>query len=188
MRPVPPARLLCIALVVGVACHHAPPPEVEPVAASRPSSDDAAARARLDAARTEADRRAREATVAAASAIIGAQLYFDFDKATLLPADVSALDAKLPVLRAHAGVRIQIQGNADDQGTNEYNLALGQRRAAAAKRYLVTNGVDTDRIETVSYGEERPVCGEDNVSCWHQNRRDEFVIIAGAATLASANH
>lgn len=183
------ARWLLVALVVGGACHHAPPPDAAPVVAARPNTNldaqdrarrDAARRdsmARADAARADADQRARDA--AAARATIGEPVYFDFDKAELLPPAIAALNAKVPVLHSHSRVRIHIEGNADDRGSNEYNMALGQRRAASAKRYLVANGIDVSRIETVSYGEERPVCRAETESCWHQNRRDEFVISAG---------
>ena len=74
-------------------------------------------------------------------------------------------------------MRIRIEGNADERGSDEYNLALGQRRAAAAKRYLVERGIDASRFDLVSYGEERPVCTDHNEDCWQRNRRDDFVIV-----------
>jgi peptidoglycan-associated lipoprotein len=84
------------------------------------------------------------------------------------------------VLQARPDVRIRIEGNADERGSDEYNLALAQRRSAAAKRYLVARGIADARIEVVSFGKERPVCQEHVESCWQQNRRDEFVITTGS--------
>jgi len=80
-------------------------------------------------------------------------------------------------------VAIRISGHADERGSSEYNLALGQRRAAAAKRYLVERGVAESRVETTSFGEERPACTSADESCYAQNRRDEFEITAGGPNL-----
>ena len=104
-------------------------------------------------------------------------IYFDFDKSTIRPDAAATLDKKLPYLTANPGMRIRIEGNADERGSDEYNLALGQRRAASAKRYLVDHGIAADRFDLVSYGEERPVCTEHNETCWQQNRRDDFRIV-----------
>jgi len=104
-------------------------------------------------------------------------IYFDFDKSTIRPDAAATLDRKLPWLQANPGMRIRIEGNADERGSDEYNLALGQRRAASAKRYLVDHGIAADRFDLVSYGEERPVCTDHNEACWQQNRRDDFRIV-----------
>ncbi len=104
-------------------------------------------------------------------------IYFDFDKSTIRPDAAATLDRKLPWLQANPGMRIRIEGNADERGSDEYNLALGQRRAASAKRYLVDHGIAADRFDLVSYGEERPVCTEHNEACWQHNRRDDFRIV-----------
>ncbi|MFL5568474.1 MAG: peptidoglycan-associated lipoprotein Pal [Gemmatimonadaceae bacterium] len=104
-------------------------------------------------------------------------IYFDFDKSTIRPDAAATLDRKVPYLQANPGMRIRIEGNADERGSDEYNLALGQRRAASAKRYLVDHGIAADRFDLVSYGEERPVCTEHNEACWQQNRRDDFRIV-----------
>src|SRR5215210_7216670 len=110
------------------------------------------------------------------SAITG-PIYFDFDKSTIRSDAAATLDRKIPWLQANPGMRIRIEGNADERGSDEYNLALGQRRAASAKRYLVDHGIAADRFDLVSYGEERPVCTEHNEACWQQNRRDDFRIV-----------
>jgi peptidoglycan-associated lipoprotein len=104
-------------------------------------------------------------------------IYFDFDKSTIRSDAAATLDRKIPWLQANPGMRIRIEGNADERGSDEYNLALGQRRAASAKRYLVDHGIAADRFDLVSYGEERPVCTEHNEACWQQNRRDDFRIV-----------
>src|SRR2546423_4698394 len=111
------------------------------------------------------------------TAAITGPIYFDFDKSTIRPDAAATLDRKIPWLQANAGMRIRIEGNADERGSDEYNLALGQRRAASAKRYLVDHGIAADRFDLVSYGEERPVCTEHNEACWQQNRRDDFRIV-----------
>jgi peptidoglycan-associated lipoprotein len=115
--------------------------------------------------------------VAIDTAAITGPIYFDFDKSTIRSDAAATLDRKIPWLQANPGMRIRIEGNADERGSDEYNLALGQRRAASAKRYLVDHGIAADRFDLVSYGEERPVCTEHNEACWQQNRRDDFRIV-----------
>ena len=115
--------------------------------------------------------------VAIDTTAITAPIYFDFDKSTIRSDAAATLDRKVPWLQSNPGMRIRIEGNADERGSDEYNLALGQRRAASAKRYLVDHGIAADRFDLVSYGEERPVCTEHNEACWQQNRRDDFRIV-----------
>jgi peptidoglycan-associated lipoprotein len=111
------------------------------------------------------------------TAAITGPIYFDYDKSDIRSDAAATLDRKIPWLQANPGMRIRIEGNADERGSDEYNLALGQRRAASAKRYLVEHGIDAGRFDLVSYGEERPVCTEHNEECWQLNRRDDFVIV-----------
>lgn len=103
-------------------------------------------------------------------------IYFDFDKADIRQADVPILDANAQYLKDHAELLLIVEGHCDERGTNEYNLALGERRAKTARDYLVSRGIAADRITTVSFGEERPVCTEKNEACWNQNRRAEFLV------------
>jgi peptidoglycan-associated lipoprotein len=103
-------------------------------------------------------------------------IYFDFDKATLTPAAQDNLLRKAEWLRENSDVTVTIEGHCDARGTNEYNLALGDRRAESAKAFLVDLGIAASRITTISYGEERPVCTQQNEECWAKNRRDNFVI------------
>lgn len=101
-------------------------------------------------------------------------IYFDFDRAAIRPDARTTLDAMADWLRANAREDVLVEGHCDERGTNEYNLALGERRARAARDYLVSHGVSAERITTISYGEERPVCTTSDEACWQLNRRAEF--------------
>jgi peptidoglycan-associated lipoprotein len=107
-------------------------------------------------------------------------VHFDFDRADLTAEDQATLDRKMQVLAAHPRVTLRIAGNCDERGSEEYNLALGERRAAAAKRYLEAHGVAGDRIAIVSYGKERPLDPGHDEAAWARNRRDDFVVTHGA--------
>jgi peptidoglycan-associated lipoprotein len=103
-------------------------------------------------------------------------IYFDFDKYNLKPEAIKVLDKKVALMRDNSPMKVTIEGNCDERGSNEYNLALGDRRANAAKSYMVKAGVAENRLSTISYGEERPVCKEHSEGCWAKNRRDQFVV------------
>jgi peptidoglycan-associated lipoprotein len=102
--------------------------------------------------------------------------YFDFDKANVRADAQSALMKTGDFLRNYPQVKVIIEGHSDERGSTEYNLALGDRRAQAAKDYLVSLGVASDRMQTVSYGKERPFCAEHTEDCWQQNRRAHFTM------------
>ena len=102
-------------------------------------------------------------------------IYFDFDRSDLRPEARETLKANADWLMKNPSTTVQIEGHCDERGTSEYNLALGSRRAQAAKDYLVTLGVPEKRISTISYGQELPVCTEHNEECWQKNRHDRFV-------------
>jgi peptidoglycan-associated lipoprotein len=104
-------------------------------------------------------------------------IYFDFDRYNIRPGDAEILKKNLDWFKANSSTKVRIEGNCDERGTVEYNLALGQKRADAAKNYLTGLGVDGSKLDTISYGKERPVCTEHNEGCWAQNRRDAFVPI-----------
>lgn len=104
-------------------------------------------------------------------------IFFDFDRYDLRADDREVLKANAGWLKANASARVEIEGHADERGTNEYNLALGAKRAQSAKDYLVTLGISKERLSTISYGEELPVCKENNEGCWQKNRRARFVVI-----------
>ena len=103
-------------------------------------------------------------------------IYFNFDKATLTPSAQDNLLRKAEWLRENSDVTVTIEGHCDARGTNEYNLALGDRRAESAKAFLVDLGIAASRVTTISYGEERPVCTQQDEECWAKNRRDNFVV------------
>ena len=118
------------------------------------------------------ERAQREA--AAKAAFENEKIYFDFDKSDLKAESQAVLKKKADWLREHPAYSLRIEGNCDERGTNEYNLALGDRRANAAKKFLVALGIDEARIITISYGEERPADPGHNEEAWAKNRRDEF--------------
>ena len=103
-------------------------------------------------------------------------IYFDFDKSTLTPAAQDNLLRKAEWLRENPDATVTIEGHCDNRGTNEYNLALGDRRAESAKAFLIDLGIDPMRLTTISYGEERPVDPRNTEEAWAKNRRDHFVV------------
>jgi peptidoglycan-associated lipoprotein len=116
----------------------------------------------------------KQAMVAAEQAITGNKIYFDFDKYDLKPEAKKLLTAKAELLKKYSSWKLLIEGHCDNRGTEEYNLALGERRARAAYEFLVVLGVPSSRLKVVSYGEERPAVDENNETAWAMNRRDEF--------------
>jgi len=104
------------------------------------------------------------------------EIHFDFDRYDIRPTDAAILEANARWLKTHPQVRLLIEGHADERGTNEYNLALGERRARAARDYLATLGVAETQIAVISYGEEQPLCTERTEECWAKNRRVQFLI------------
>jgi peptidoglycan-associated lipoprotein len=103
-------------------------------------------------------------------------VYFAFDKYDLTAESRERLAQNASFMKENPGYLFTIEGHCDERGTNEYNLALGQRRATAAKDYVVSLGVAADLLRTISYGEERPFCRQSDESCWQQNRRAHFVV------------
>ena len=140
----------------------------------------------IDAAnrRMQMERDAAARALADARSMLNAPVYFDYNKSEIGATAKSALDSKLPLLRANAAMRIRIEGNTDARGSNEYNVALGLRRANAARRYLVSQGIDNARFDVVSYGEERPVDQGTSEEAYAKNRRDDFVITVGGDNIS----
>jgi peptidoglycan-associated lipoprotein len=103
-------------------------------------------------------------------------IHFDFDKYNIRPKDAELLSANAQWLKVHPNYLVLIEGHCDERGTNEYNLALGERRAKSAMNYLIAQGVQARRINIITYGEERPLCREKNEACWSKNRRDQFLV------------
>jgi peptidoglycan-associated lipoprotein len=145
-------------------------------AADKAAADKAAADAK--AAAEEAARKAAEAEKAAAfrKAADAAlkTIHFDYDKSEIKEKDRAVLQSIADFMKAFPAAKLEIEGHCDERGTNEYNLALGNKRAAAALAYLKTLGVDETRFTTISYGKEKPLCTEAKEACWSQNRRGEF--------------
>jgi len=135
------------------------------------AADDAAVIAEEELMKKEAAARAE-----ARSAFENTDIYFNYDSSAVQDSEIAALEAKAEWLKENPGVRITIEGHCDDRGTTDYNLALGDRRAARVKAFLESLGVDADRMVTVSYGEERPADPAANESAWAKNRRAQFVI------------
>lgn len=191
-----------IAVIVGsaavmAACHKPPvplapaPAEVNRDSLDRARADsiaqaDAARRAEIARAQAEQDSiRAREQTGAAtgdAMSILSSTIYYDYDQAGLTDAARTLLISKAQVLQAQPALRVRITGHTDERGSSEYNLALGLRRAAEAKAFLVANGANANNIEITSMGEEQPVVQGDTEEAWSKNRRAEFAPLSGSET------
>ena len=195
-------RMALLALLaVTAACGAKPAPE-QPLPQTQPNTptvnadsaraaQEAADRARrtadsLAAAQREAAVRTADAAAAAARAeaerMLANQIHFDYDKSDIRADDQAVLDWKARLLLANPAMTIRISGHADERGSDEYNLALSNRRAGAAKRYLVNKGIAENRITTDAYGEERPLDTASTEEAWARNRRDEFVITAAPTT------
>ncbi len=174
----------------------APTPNADSIAAERAKQDSLAhEQARQDSIRAaqEAERIARQraadsaaaagATTTEVKTMLATMIHFDFDKSDIKSNDAGTLDQKVAILQANPALRIRISGHCDERGSAEYNLALGNRSGNKAKEYLVQHGIDAGRIETVSYGEERPIAQGHDETAWSQNRRDEFEVLAGGDVL-----
>ncbi len=186
------ARLIFAVLAIVLVGACGGQAEVEtpaPAVPSGPTAEELAAQARRDSlaavAREEAEaRRQREAIEREAAAMrrsLTQTVYFDYDEAVIRTDAEEALREKVDIMRANAAVELRLEGHADERGTSEYNIALGNQRADAVIRYMTGFGLEARRFSSVSYGEERPRARGSNEASWAQNRRVEFVITAGGA-------
>lgn len=105
------------------------------------------------------------------------KVYFDFDSATLSDAARRTLTTNAAVITRNPGVKIRVEGNCDERGSDEYNLAIGERRAKAAAHYLKALGIGAERISTISFGKEKPAAAGHDEAAWAKNRRDEFIVV-----------
>ena len=184
--------LALVALTAVAACHKAPvavaPAPVNSDSLDRARADSLAranaarqaeiarAQAQQDSLRAVREREQREAAQNAdAMKVLAATIYYDFDSSALTEAARSLLLAKVPVMQSQPSLHVRITGHTDDRGASEYNLALGLRRAAEAKAFLVNNGIDASRIDISSMGAEMPAVPGDSEDSWSRNRRSEFV-------------
>jgi peptidoglycan-associated lipoprotein len=186
--------LMVFALLAAAACGGKKPVETPAPAPAPTPIDSTAIKARMrqdsiDAAEARARAAAEAAARAAAqlqaqlTAELTSNIHFDFDKSDIKPEDQASLDRKAAILKANPSLTVQIAGNCDNRGSVEYNLALGNRRAAAAQRYLINQGVSAGQLTIVSYGEERPVNPANNEAAWAENRNDQFTPTAGGNNL-----
>ncbi len=167
-----------------------PPVQVEPAndRAQEIADSIARERARQDSIRAAelAARQAAERAAAAARMTLEQTVYFEYDESTITTPTEAALRAKVEVLRANPGVRLRMEGHADERGTSEYNIALGNERAESVIGFLTNFGLGGDRFTSVSYGEEQPAMQGSNEEAWALNRRVEFVITAGGDSIVGS--
>jgi peptidoglycan-associated lipoprotein len=179
-------KVVMVATLVAVgltACSKSKPavpePQVEEKATTPAIDHEAEARRAREA--EEARRREEAARAAAAArATLAEIIYFDYDQFSIRGDARSALETKLPILQGDASIRLRIDGHADERGSDEYNLALGLRRAQAVKDFLTSYGIDPNRLEVRSFGETSPLDPRSNEEAWTKNRRAEFQITAGS--------
>lgn len=186
--------VLVPALILIAACGKKEQPAVTPTPVQTGGGitvdNSAADRARADSiaaakAAAEAEARRLEAIRAELVNELAATVHFDYDQYSIRQADEALLNRKAAILRANPNLRIRVVGHADERGSDEYNLALGMRRAVAAKDFLTRIGVEAGRIETASLGEEVPVDAASTEAAWAANRRAEFDVVAGGQTLVA---
>ncbi len=162
-----------------------PEPEPEPVAQEEP--DDSAAREAEERRRREAEERRRaEAERQRVMEVLAERVHFEFDKSDIRGDAEPVLQRKITVLREYSDIEIRIAGNCDERGSVEYNLALGQRRAEAVRRYMMSYGLAPSRFTTISYGEERPLDTAHSERAWQRNRRADFSV-TDAGSLGSSD-
>ena len=163
---------LSSALVFSIGCHKkAPQPEPQPTAApetieTTPPEDTTQTPDQIWKLKME---KAREVLSAS-------DIYFDYDKSDLRTDSMMDLNSKAQYMIENSDIKVTIEGHCDERGSNEYNLGLGERRASSVKKFLISKGVSDASIDTITYGEEKPVCFEHEESCWSKNRRAHFAI------------
>ncbi|MCH7874313.1 MAG: OmpA family protein [Gemmatimonadetes bacterium] len=202
MRLSIPLAVSVGAIVIAAACgggQPAPPPEpaidsavirdsIARTETARVAQEDSILRAQEAAERIVAEKRADSLEIIARETervrnTFTAHIHFDFDKSNIRSEDAAILDQKIAIMEANPALTITITGHCDERGSDEYNLALGNRRALAAMQYVTARGIAPERITTASRGEEDPVDSGHNEDAWSQNRRDEFMITAGGQSL-----
>jgi peptidoglycan-associated lipoprotein len=193
------ALVLALVVIPVVGCAKRPVPvAAAPAPASPPPGDNGAAaaaalaRARADSiaaadlARRNAEALALRQQTARAQEVLGNVVYFEYDSFNINGDSEDQLRTKASILRSNPALQIRIEGHADERGSTEYNIALGQRRAEAVRTFLTGYGITPDRLATLSYGKERPAVDGTTESAYAQNRRAEFATTAGSITAVPA--
>jgi peptidoglycan-associated lipoprotein len=188
LRRMASVASICLVLGIGAAAcakkapAPAPPPPAPPAAPAAPPSPPPPPppppSAPAPRALSEDELFAQKSLAQINSEKPLADVYFELDESSIGDEAKASLSANATWLKRWANTRISIEGHCDERGTAEYNLGLGERRAAAAKAYLVELGVPADRVVIVSKGKETPFCTESNEACWKQNRRGHFIVTA----------
>jgi peptidoglycan-associated lipoprotein len=164
-----------LVLLAGGCAQKTTPASTAQMSASGPSAEEIRAREEEERRRRIAESQlASRPTTPPSGTLVMDTIYFEFDQATLTDLAKDTLVRNAEWLRSNADARVQVEGNADERGTNEYNLSLGERRAAAVKSYLASVGVDGSRLVVISYGEERPAEAGHGEDAWTKNRRVDF--------------
>ena len=186
-------------VLLTTACGKKAEPATTPQPVTRPTTavdSDARARQIADSIRAAQTAAAEKLRVAAAEAErlraalvneIAETIHFDYNMDAISTDDQARLDRKAAILRANPALKIRVTGHADERGSDEYNIALGMRRAVAAKAYLTGKGIDGGRVEVASLGREVPIDAGSTEAAWARNRRDEFEITAGGQSLVKPN-
>jgi peptidoglycan-associated lipoprotein len=163
---VGPMAVVALSLFVAGCATKAPPPPPPPPPAAQPAPP---------AAPSIVPGSAQDLKVN-----VGDTVHFEYNKYAVLEADKATLQRQAAWLAKWPNVKVTVEGHADERGTREYNIALGAKRATAVKEYLVSLGVSAARVDTVSYGKERPICTDSTEDCWSQNRRGVTIVASGA--------
>ena len=163
MRSFPKAAGVLVCLLIGCPSGPQPTPQPQPIAQPQPAPAPAPT------------PPPRETPAEVRQTIAAASIYFDYDSSTLSGDSRSKLQSFFAAVQNRSDLRVRIEGNCDERGTAEYNLALGQRRADAAKRYLADLGFPGSRMTTISNGKEKPRARGQDEAAWHENRRDDLL-------------
>ncbi|KTF69897.1 peptidoglycan-associated lipoprotein Pal [Sphingomonas sp. HT-1] len=169
MTKLVPSLMLGVALVATAACSKKPPKELPPAPTETPVASQPYGNGETTQTSSMSEQFRREVT--------SDTIHFGLDQSDIDQESRAVLDSQAKWLVAHPNVRITLEGHCDERGTREYNLALGDRRANAAKNYLAAQGVSADRITTISYGKERPVAMGSDEASWAQNRRAVTLVL-----------
>ena len=151
-------------------------PQVQPQAVEK-KDQEKVTESKIDSKIESVDVKDKDGQYAESKESMFSDILFDYDKYDVADTYKPVLKSVSSWMAKNTSARLSVEGHCDDRGTNEYNLALGDRRAKAVKDYLVSLGVASDRINVISYGEERPLCSEQTEACWAKNRRAHFTVL-----------